>query len=251
MGESNLVTTILVPQGVEYQAVCRGLSRVQVSTELVLPIPVGPKPLTQYLETLQQTGYFLQETPSFLLMGLCGSLTPAHSVGDIVLYQSCVQRLDGETEELSASSAAGTLTVTKNCDRHLTAKIYELIPQKCTFVKGVASDRVVSSAAQKRHLAQLYEADVVDMEGFAALEFLSELGIAVAMVRVVSDDCYYDIPDLTAAFSPDGVLQPLPLAMGLMRQPIAATRLIRGSLRGLKGLQEVTTLLFGNQGLQI
>lgn len=243
MGESNLVTAILVPQGAEYKAVCRGLSRLGVATPVVLPIPVGPKPLTGYLEKLQ----LLDETSSFLLMGLCGSLTTSHSVGDIVLYQSCVQRLDEETKELSTSSSAGTLALAKNCDRHLTAKIQKKIQQKAAFVKGLASDRVVYSAAQKRHLAQLYEADVVDMEGFAALDFLSKSGIAVAMVRVVSDDCDRDIPNLTAAFSPDGALQPLPLAMSLMRQPIAATRLIRGSLRGLKVLQEVTTLLFGNQ----
>ncbi|MBV9388464.1 MAG: hypothetical protein JOZ78_18730 [Chroococcidiopsidaceae cyanobacterium CP_BM_ER_R8_30] len=64
------------------------------------------------------------------------------------------------------------------------------------------------------------------------------------MVRVVSDSCHHNIPDLTSAISPSGSLQPLPLALRLIRQPIAGTRLIRGALRGLQVLQQVTTYLF-------
>jgi len=40
------------------------------------------------------------------------------------------------------------------------------------------------------------------------------------MLRVISDDCEHDLPDLTSALSPDGSLQPLPLAIGLLRQPL-------------------------------
>jgi hypothetical protein len=81
------------------------------------------------------------------------------------------------------------------------------------------------------------------MEGYAALQVLSELGIAVAMLRVISDDVRHNIPNLTNAFD-DGSLQTFPLAMGLLRQPIAATRLVSGSLRGLRVLQDLTTFLF-------
>jgi hypothetical protein len=48
------------------------------------------------------------------------------------------------------------------------------------------------------------------------------------MLRVVSDDSKHDIPNLTSAINSDGSLQPLPLAITMIRQPIAATRLIRG-----------------------
>jgi nucleoside phosphorylase len=94
-----------------------------------------------------------------------------------------------------------------------------------------ASDRLIWSAAEKRHLGR--GVDVVDMEGFAALEFFLPQGVPTAMLRVVSDDEHHDIPDLTPAFNSDGSLQPL-----------AATRLIRGSLVGLKVLEQVTKLLF-------
>lgn len=36
---------------------------------------------------------------------------------------------------------------------------------------------------------------VVDMEGFVILNFCVKLFILVVMVRVISDDCYYDIFD--------------------------------------------------------
>jgi hypothetical protein len=64
------------------------------------------------------------------------------------------------------------------------------------------------------------------------------------MLRVISDNCHHNIPDLSSALSSDGSLQTLPLAIGLLRQPLAATRLILGALRGLKVLQDVTTSLF-------
>ncbi len=111
-------------------------------------------------------------------------------------------------------------------------------------MRGLTSDRPIWSAQEKGKLGQIYDAGVVDMEGFAALEVLTEVGIAVAMVRVVSDDCDRDIPDLTPAIAPDGSLQPFSLALAMLGHPLAAARLIQGSLRGLKVLQQVTADLF-------
>ena len=75
------------------------------------------------------------------------------------------------------------------------------------------------------------------MEGSAILEVLNLTGCPIAMLRVVSDDLDHDLPDLSAALSPDGSLRPLPLAIGMMRHPIAALNLIRGSLKGLQTMQ--------------
>ncbi|MEY2859383.1 MAG: hypothetical protein RLZZ74_3696, partial [Cyanobacteriota bacterium] len=41
-----------------------------------------------------------------------------------------------------------------------------------------------------------------------------------------------------------GNLQTLPLAIALIKQPIAAIRLIRGSLTGLRALEAITAKLF-------
>ncbi len=251
--------TILVPQGAEYQAVCRGLRGVTGSIPAILPIPVGMKPLLQYLQQCSKNGQFLAAKSRVLILGLCGSLSDRYGVGDIVLYQNCLYQ--GKQQQ---------------CDRSLTALlgmghgawgkqgrgaggreqrgkfVPSLNTQQSTLnlVNALTSDRVISSAAEKRRLGKTLGVDVVDMEGFIALEFLNAAGVAVAMLRVVSDDCQHDIPDLTGAIDSDGSLRPLPLAMAMIRQPIAATRLIRGSLTALKVLEKVTNQFFSSYSSQ-
>ncbi|MEH1811821.1 MAG: phosphorylase [Nostoc sp.] len=219
------INTILVPQGAEYKAVCRGLSGITASIPKVVAIPVGMKPLLKYL----QQGQFLTLKSRVLIMGICGSLSDRYTVGDIVLYQDCVYQ--GKQQE---------------CDRTFTAQLHSSISEKVSLVKSMTSDRLIWSASEKRHLGETLAADVVDMEGFTALEFFNAAGVSVAMLRVVSDDCQHNIPDLTPAINSDGSLNPFPLAIAMLRQPFAATRLIRGSLTALKVLEQVTNLLFSS-----
>ena len=223
------IQAILVPQGSEYRAICQGLKRVDVTNLPVLPIPVSPEPATQYLQKLLKSGYFDPQQPGVLLLGLCGSLHTNYRIGEAVVYQECI---DG----LSHSSL-------KACDPALTSWLQNCLP-KAPLVKSLTSDRLLYTVEQKRQAAQLSGADVVDMEGFAVLKVFSQAGIAVAMVRTISDDANHNLPNLTSAISSEGTLQPLPLALGMLRNPLAATRLIRGSLRGLQALQEVTSALF-------
>lgn len=216
---------IIVPQGAEYKAVCRGLT----SKQNVIPIPVGGQAAIRYLQTCQDKW---NPQAKVLVMGLCGSLRDRFQVGDIVLYEECVYE-----------------TKVRQCDREFTAELYTHLQEKVSLVKGLTSDRVICSAKEKLHLSETSGADVVDMEGFAANEFFQLAGVEVAMLRVVSDDSRHDIPDLTSAINSDGSLQPLPLAISMIRQPIAATRLIKGSLQALKVLQEVTAFLFAKQNV--
>lgn len=223
---SNLLSiqTILVPQGAEYKAVCRGLSSLNSPKPLVLPIPIGCNALTKHLEKLQQAGYFQNSPQNVLLMGLCGSLSAQYAVGDVVVYQECINEVNSS----------------QSCNRELTELLHNKLKEKAYLVKGLTSDRIIHSASEKQHLGQLYNAGVVDMEGLAALQVFKK----VAMVRVISDDIHHNLPNFDSAISSEGSLLPLPLAIGMIRQPIAATRLIRGSLLGLKVLQNTTRLLF-------
>ncbi|AFZ57399.1 phosphorylase [Anabaena cylindrica FACHB-243] len=217
----HLIHTILVPQGAEYQAVCRGLSRVKASQPQVIAIPMGVQPLRQFLALNCQ-----HLNQRVLLMGLCGSLNQRHRVGDVVFYRDCVDQ-----ENI------------QKCDFTYSREIHRQIEGKVYFVKGLTSDRMISSAEEKRNLHQKFGVDVVDMEGLAVLEFFQPLGVSVAMLRVVSDDSLHDIPNLTSAIAADGSLQPLPLTWAFIRQPLAATRLISGSLQGLKVLEKVASRL--------
>jgi purine-nucleoside phosphorylase len=225
--------TILVPQGAEYAAVCRGFKRATGKQPIIKAIPVGIEPVREYLQQWSKTKDFCHEIkPGVLVMGLCGSLTQQYKVGDILLYQDCMYQQQ-----------------VQDCNHPLTSHIQSKVnnqPSTVYIVKSLTSDRIICSATEKRYLGETMGVDVVDMEGFAALEFFNQIGVEVAMLRVVSDDCHHDIPDISAAINSDGSLQPLSLALRFMRQPIAATRLIRGSLQGLKVLEQVTQSLFSN-----
>lgn len=210
--------TLMVPQGAEYKAVCRGLKKVKGVTPQVLALPVGSSPVQKYLQQLDFV------PARVLLLGLCGSLQAELGIGDIVVYESC---LNFKTQSL------------KLCDVKLTQMLAESLGEKAARVTGLMCDRVISTAAQKRAIARDYKAEVVDMEGFAVLDALSAIGASVAMLRVVSDDCYGDIPDLSTAISTDGKLKPLSLTFSFLKQPLAAQRLIRGSLKGLNVLENL------------
>ena len=219
---------ILVPQGAEYKAVCRGLSHSNTNAPSVTPIPVGCKSIHKSLSKTQNWQELLNHPqPRVLVMGLCGSLNPRYPVGKIVLYESCVKEKN-----------------VQKCARNFTTELSSHLPDTVSWVKGLTSDRVICQAAEKRLLGKLFVADVVDMEGFAILEYLQQFEVEVAILRVISDGCDDDLPDLNSAISPEGSLQPLHAAIAMLKQPIAAIGLIQGSLRGLKRLEEITSKLF-------
>jgi len=222
------IQLILVPQGAEHRAVCNGLRR-HLNPPTVFPIPVGELAVIAYLTQLHQAGC-LPPGHQVLIMGLCGGLSPDLVVGDGVLYKTCTR----------SSNPAGTPL---ECDRELFVAIQKALNNSLRDVAAVTSDRVISRAIDKQQLAQQVSADVVDMEGFATLRLLQEFGLSVAMLRVVSDDCQHDIPNLAQAFDANGSLKPGALAMAMIKQPSAALRLIQGSMHSLKILQSLTTEL--------
>lgn len=225
------IQAILVPQGAEYRAVCRGLRQI-LNPPTVFPVPIGAIPLARCLERLYQSGC-LFKGQQVLLMGLCGGLVPELKTGDRVVYEACLSTACAELGQLE-------------CDRELTRQIQQTLEYPVQPVIAVMSDRVVARAVDKRQLALRFRADVVDMEGFAALHQLAEVGVALATVRVVSDDCRHSIPNLATAIDAKGALQPIPLAVAMLKQPIAALHLIYGSTKSLKILQNLTFELCKN-----
>ena len=177
------IDTILVVQGAEYQAVKQGLKKTKTSAKSVnlpkiIPIPIGEKDAKKILENQQ----FLNESKpeKVLIMGLCGSLSPQHSVGDIVLYQACIKD-------------NSTLTT----DEELIATLQTQLNPNIPLVTALTSDRVIHSATDKQSLATTHPATVVDMEGFTYLQTLQSQGISVVILRIVSDDINHDLSNLT------------------------------------------------------
>lgn len=226
------INTIVVPQGAEYQAVCRGLAKAKVNNNIknstqVIAIPLGVKQMSQVLTDYDA---IISNSTNVLIMGLCGSLSNAYAVGDSVVAKSCVD-LDHHCIDL---------------DAELTAVIQGKLSESAIeidLVAALTSDRIITQAEAKRILAQDYAASIVEMEGFNYARALTNQGKSVAMLRVVSDDLRGNIPDLNQAINSEGDLQTFPLAIAMIKQPIAATRLIRGSLTGLKALEEITAQL--------
>lgn len=164
-------------------------------------------------------------------MGFGGALSDRLQVGDGVLIEACGQKSDGKEIHW------------RSCDRALTTAI----AQRAAGLQSgrlITSAGVVCSSREKQRLGLQCRADVVDMEGFTALEILTAAGHSVAILRVVSDELSHDLPDLASVVSPSGSLQPGPLLLAFIKRPLDAVRLISGSLQALRALGNLTHQLF-------
>ncbi len=236
---SSLLTNIhiLVPKGVEHQAVRQGLQarRTPSLCNITLDsIPAGSLALADYLATLATTW---QTRPSaFLVMGVAGSLTETLPIGQAVLLDHC------------CSISPGSVQNWQSTDRHFTEFLQHRLraPPTATLlpcVKGLTTPHVVTTAIAKQHLAQQSGAAVVEMENMTVLKFAQEHQIPIAMLRVVSDGVEHDLPDLSRVFDSVGNLKPFALARTFSQHPIAAGRLIRGSLIACGVLKQLAAQL--------
>jgi purine-nucleoside phosphorylase len=233
---SSFIDIIFVPQGPEFKAVQRGLNRMGAKVALYAT-PMGPHAIRGYLEQWLETEFKtefkgLDRTPSVLLVGLCGSMSPSLGIGDRVLYRSCV--------DVQSSDSVAALP----CDAALVTTLQERLKNAVTIVTSGTCDRMVHLASEKKSLSERYGVEAVDMEGHAFLSALAPIGIAVGMLRVVSDDALHDLPDLSAAMTEAGTLNSAKLALSMMAQPRNALRLIQGSLASLKQLENTVADLF-------
>ena len=217
------INTIVVPQGAEYQAVGRGLTQAKMKNVRVVPIPIGVKQIERVLSDHSE---IIDNSSGILIMGLCGSLSNLCAIGDALLVESC--------EDVNHNLI--------KLDAQLTAEIGEKLAIRT--VAALTSDRIVTLAQEKLNLARQYSADLVEMEGYSYVVRLQQQDKVVAMLRIVSDDLHGDLPNLDRAIDLQGNLKSLPMAIAFMKQPRAAVRLIRGSLTGLKALEQITAKLF-------
>jgi purine-nucleoside phosphorylase len=231
---SSFIDTIFVPQGPEFKAVQQGLNRAGAKAALYAT-PMGPHAIKKYLAQWLKTEFRgLDQTPCVLLMGLCGSVSPSLGIGDRVLYRSCV-----DVQSLDSVSALP-------CNAALVTTLQERLENAVTIVTSATCNQMVHRASDKQALAQRYGVEAVDMEGHAFLSVLEPAGIAVGMLRVVSDDALHNLPDLSVAMTEAGTLNPAKLALSMMTQPRNALRLIQGSLASLKQLENIAADLFMN-----
>lgn len=211
------IDTIMVGAGAETQAVQKGLAQADVKNIPVVSLPMGVKPVREYLAKHPIKG------KKILVLGLAGSLNPECALGDIVIYQNCVY-----------------LGEKRSCDPTLNNLITSQLSAPRSLVRGLTSDRLIHRATDKERLRNTTEADVVDMESFVIMSHFPR----VAILRVISDHSQQNLPNLESAIDSQGKLTSWPLAIALARQPLAATRLIFASLHSLRVLTQTTYQLF-------
>ncbi|NJO71383.1 MAG: 5'-methylthioadenosine/S-adenosylhomocysteine nucleosidase, partial [Oscillatoriales cyanobacterium RM1_1_9] len=160
------IDTILVPQGIEFRKVSRGLWATGQTQCRVVSIPLGSQGLTRFLDQWLGAQEQKNYPQNVVLMGLCGSLSPEIQGGNVVIYQGCTGRIGHRSDFV------------QRCNPELTDCIEQklhavAVVKTIQRVQGFTSDRVISSAQEKQQIHQIYQADVVDMEGFIVLEHLN------------------------------------------------------------------------------
>ncbi len=200
----------LVPRGAEAAAVRRAGARV-------VALPAGPRAADALPDVLVGE--------RIIVAGLCGALASLLPE-TVVVYEAVVD--DGRWYSCDPTLAAS-----------LTGALRAI---------GYTSPYIVTSASEKRKLALRTGAKVVDMEGASLAAALVARGIRFAMVRVVSDDARHDLPPLRKAIDASGTLRPERVALAFARNPFAAVRFARDSMRALAALERVARTIIAAPG---
>lgn len=219
---------ILVPQGAEFKAVMSGLNKSQSKSQAksqskpilqVLAIPAGPA----VKGFLKQESDRLHGVTEVIVLGLCGALTNDGIIGQIGCYETCCDRSGNQYQCNPVDDLLGNqINVSWN---------------------AVTIDTVITKTTDKQLLNSGTNCDVVDMESIWILEFMRQRGIRVTVIRVISDAVVGDLPDLSQVFDVNGALKPIELVRAFVLRPMAALRLIRGSILGLRQLTWCATMI--------
>ena len=219
---------ILVPQGAEFKAVMDGLNKSKSKSQSksqsepvlqILAIPAGPA----VKGFLKQESDRLHGVTKVIVLGLCGALTNDGIVGQIGCYETCCDRSKNQYQCNPIDDLLGNqINVSWN---------------------AITIDTVITKTTDKRSLNAETNCDVVDMESIWIVEFMRQRGIGITVIRVISDAVVGDLPDLSQVFDLNGALKPIELVRAFTLRPIAALRLIRGSILGLRQLTWCATTI--------
>lgn len=212
-----MIDTIFVPRGAEERAVRKALARAGCPVRVVVS---GIGPLAG--ERAAREALAGPTLDAALVTGLCGVLSPAFAVGETLVY--------GELAHANEP--------TFFLDRALSGRVAERLPSAQTGIRGLGSDRVVTTAREKLRLGARYRAQAVDMESRAIAKRLQARRVAVCVARVASDGAFDDLPDLDMALDGSGGIDRFALVLAMLRRPLAGGRLARNGSRALAALEQ-------------
>lgn len=211
-----MVETIFVPRGAEERAVRAALGRD--SNVRVVSSGIGPLAAARAADDALAAARF----GTALVTGLCGALSPAFVVGDALVYR---ELRAAERRPLALEHA-------------LADGIACRLPGAQTGVVGFSAERIVELPSEKRALAARYDATAVDMENYAFVDRLGRAGVAVAVVRIVSDGLRDELPQLGRALDGTGGIDVSALALTLLRTPRRSVRFVGAVRMALRQLRD-------------
>jgi len=134
------------------------------------------------------------DRPDILVFaGFCGALRPTLRVGDVVVPETVLDEAGRQWPCAILDSDRG--------GRLLTC------------------GRLVATPDEKRHLAERFSADVVDMESAAVAELCANRGVPFAAVRAVSDTAGTALSPRLADLLSGGSVSPVKAGWAVLRQP--------------------------------
>ena len=219
-----MIDVVIVPQGAEFKVVQKALAKSPNPPPKIIKIPIGTTNISQ---TLEQQNFWQVQPKTVLMLGLCGSLTTSHKPGKAILYET--SRLDSHRDLLSTSSQP---------NKFIQSKI------KPVLASGITQDNIVTSIKVKQQLAKDFAVEVVDMESYGYLQLLQQNKIQVSILRIISDDLSFDLPNLENTIDDYGSIKPLKMTVAMLKQPIKSTRFIKNSLYALNQLEAITKRIF-------
>lgn len=210
-----MIDAVVVPRGPEERAVRRALRRAR-SEVAVVTCGIGADAAARAV-----VGIATLPLRRALATGLCGLLSPAFVVGDVLLYRDVRTQADGALA----------------LDDVLSSALAARLPGAQSGIAALTVDRIVTRAKAKHVLRERYGADAVDMETWALASGLKDAGIALAALRVGSDASDDDLPDLDSAVSSDGRIGGFAVAHACARRPRAGVKLAWHGVRALRALE--------------
>jgi nucleoside phosphorylase len=197
---------LIVAADIEYKAAAEVLDRLDAQEQIVLlKTGIGAIRFRDRCAPALKAGNFKQ----VVVTGLCGALDAELRKGDAVVYDE-------------VRSVKGSLKLDHDVADRLARSV------ECARGTGLSVERVVTRASEKEELRLAHGAIAVDMETYEVASFCMESGIAVGVMRVVSDEAHEDLPDFNGSLDERGEMVGWKLAQRMLVRPRASMRLIAG-----------------------
>jgi len=174
---------------------------------------VGPASIRKTVSPLVQSGRFC----GILSIGYAGALKPSYRVGDIVIPEEVrfLPPLSGQSHQP---------------DPDLFRAVTETAQRKGWSVHTqpmLTSERVISSSEEKISLGKTHLAGSVEMESSVLAEMCRKASVPFLVVRVISDEASFDLPDDMAFLEHWRQRRYVRVAAYLIPRPLLLIKLLR------------------------